>query len=342
MKLPPLRFDPILKPRAWGGDRLRRFGRSFAETMTIGESWDLADLPDSIDQGRSSIADGPHAGLRLHDLIQRDAKAVLGSLAEVSSRFPLLIKLLDARQNLSVQVHPDAAYAERHPDAFIKNEAWFVLEADADSAIYRGIDPSLDASDFRRIARTGEGMLEHLIRIPVRRGDCVRLPSGICHALGAGVLVAEVQTPSDTTFRVWDWNRDDPERPLQFDQAMECMRFGDDQDDGRPAITRLDEIPPVETSGCRRRRLGLTPDFTIDHIELTPGDHALTIGSTPQVLLAVDGAGVVHDAQARKTRLQTGDTVLIPSSCDEPVIQTESSMSLLQIDVPPRPGIMLA
>ncbi|MDG2021113.1 MAG: class I mannose-6-phosphate isomerase [Phycisphaerales bacterium] len=342
MNLPPLRFDPILKPRVWGGDRLRRFGRSSAEAMTIGESWGLADLPESIEQGRSSIADGEFAGLRLHDLIRRDPGAVLGPVAEVTGSFPLLVKLLDARENLSVQVHPDAAYARRHPDAFIKNEAWFVLEADADSAIYRGVDPSLDAEGFREIARTGERMLEHLIRIPVRRGDCVRLPSGICHALGAGVLVAEVQTPSDTTFRVWDWNRDDPERPLHLDQAMECMRFGAAQEDGSTAISRLDEIPPVETSGYRRRRLCLTPDFTIDHIEVASGAHPLTAGSTPTVLLAIDGAGVVRDAEARETRFREGDTVLIPSSCNGPVIRTENSMTLLQIDVPARPGIMLA
>ena len=343
MSLPPLRFDPLLKTRAWGGGRLRRFGRLFAETTRVGESWDLADLPESIEQGRSSIAEGPLKGLLLHELIRRDPTAVLGSAANpTTTGFPLLVKLLDAQQNLSVQVHPDAAYVERHPEASIKNEAWFVLEADVDSVIYRGIDPSLSAPDFHEMVRTQGPMLEHLIRLPVRRGDCIRLPSGICHSLGAGVLVAEVQTPSDTTFRIWDWDRHDPDRPLHLNQAMECTRFGAAQDDGMAAITRVDEIPPVETSGCRRRRLCQTPDFTIDHIEFDPGSHAITVGSTPLVLLATAGTGSVVDARRNEARLQAGDTVLVPASCDHPRLQTAESISLLQIDIPPRSGIMLA
>jgi mannose-6-phosphate isomerase len=342
MNLPPLRFNPLLKTRAWGGNRLQQFGRAFSKTTRIGESWDLADLPGSIENGRSTIADGPFEGLLLHDLIQRDPSAVLGSLAKATTSFPLLVKLLDARQNLSVQVHPDADYADRHPEASIKNEAWFVLEADADSVIYRGIDPSLSVEDFHEMARTGGPILEHLIRIPVRRGDCVRLPSGICHALGAGVLVAEVQTPSDTTFRIWDWDRHDPGRPLHLDQAMQCMRFGVAQNDGMTAVTRLDERPPVETPGCRRRRLCLTPDFTIDHVEFDPGSHAVTVGSTPLVLLATEGAGSIEDSRGHQTRIHAGDTVLVPASCDEPILRTATSISLLEIDVPPRPGIMLA
>ncbi len=342
MSLPPLRFDPILKPRAWGGNRLQRFGRQFDASETIGESWDLADLPAMIDLGRSSITGGPLNRLLLHDLIQRDPAAVLGAVATTTTSFPLLIKLLDARQNLSVQVHPDAAYAERHPEASIKNEAWFVLEADTDAVIYRGIDPSLSAKEFYEIARSSGPILEHLIRIPVRRGDCIRLPSGVCHALGAGVLVAEVQTPSDTTFRVWDWDRHDSGRPLHLDQAMACMKFGAAQDDGMTAITRLNEIPAVETRGCRRRRLCLTPDFVIDHVEFDPGSHAITIGSTPLVLLATEGTGCVVDASHNETRLNGGDTVLVPASCDQPRLWTDSTISLLQIDVPCRPGIMLA
>ena len=342
MSLPPLRFDPILKPRAWGGARLQRFGRKFDASETIGESWDLADLPAMINLGRSAIAGGPLNGLLLHDLIQRDPAAVLGAVATGTTSFPLLVKLWDARHNLSVQVHPDAAYAERHPEVSIKNEAWFVLEADTDAVIYRGINPSLSAKEFHEIARSSGPILEHLIRIPVHRGDCIRLPSGICHALGAGVLVAEVQTPSDTTFRVWDWDRNDPARPLHLDQAMACMRFGAAQDDGMTAITRLDDIPAVETPGCRRRRLCLTPDFGIDYVEFDPGSHAITIGSTPLVLLATEGTGSVVDASHNEIRINGGDTALIPASCDQPRLRAESMISLLQIDLPPRPGIMIA
>ena len=334
MTLPPLRFEPLLKARAWGGRGLEHFGRRLPANATIGESWDLADLPVTIPDGISTVVEGPLQGRTLADIREHDRTSLLGDLPVArTGGVPILIKLLDARDNLSVQVHPDPAYASEHPDAYVKNEAWYVLEAEPDAAIYRGIDPSIDASQFRRDLEQ-ERVLEDLIRIPVRRGDCIRLPSGICHALGAGVLVAEVQTPSDTTFRVWDWNRHDPARPLHLDQAMACMRFGGDQDDGRAPVVRTEQAPSTMRDGCRIGRVCETDDFCIDHVEVeTATTTPILRADAPTILIGVEGTARVIDDDGRSARLAPGDTVLVPAAHASARVELPSRAAALWVDL---------
>ena len=205
--LPPLAFHPVLKERAWGSARLRTLGKALPPGARIGESWEIADLPDSIPGGQSIVAGGRFDGMTLRELISAQRDGVLGvTTPGPDGAFPLLVKYLDAAENLSVQVHPSAAYARAHPDARVKTEAWVVVEAEPGARLYRGFRPSVTPSDFERALAHGT-VVELLETIEVARGDCIYLRSGICHALGAGIVVAEIQTPSDTTFRVWDWNR---------------------------------------------------------------------------------------------------------------------------------------
>ena len=210
-------------------------------------------------------------------------------------------------------------------------------EAGTDAApgavVYRGLDPTVDATRFRRHVAE-QRVLADLVRVPVKRGDCVRLPSGICHALGAGVVVAEVQTPSDTTFRVWDWDRHDPARPLHLEQAMACMRFGDDQEDGRPAVVETENAPVVIHGGCQFGRVCLTDDFTIDHFK---SEVATTIPvpsrGTPIILIGTQGNARVVDELGRTARLDLGDTVLIPADHARAQLETSSGAEILWVEL---------
>jgi mannose-6-phosphate isomerase len=231
----PLTFEPIYKGKVWGGRSLEKLGRALPgdDTTRIGESWELADLATTSVSGgggnaeHSVVANGPLKGKTIRQLMQTHGEALLGPGVALSSDggFPLLIKFLDARENLSVQVHPSPAYAAEHPDAHLKSEAWYVVDAEPGAVIYKGLRPGVTAEQLRAALKTNtdDAVVPLLNAIGVKAGDCHYLPSGTLHALGAGVLVAEVQTPSDTTFRVYDWGRTD--RELHIEQALACIDF---------------------------------------------------------------------------------------------------------------------
>jgi mannose-6-phosphate isomerase len=219
-------------PKVWGGDRLRRFGKNIAAGEKIGESWEVADLEATSASGggggaaQSVVADGPMKGLTLRQVMRQWGSAGSGRMRTgTDGAFGMLVKFLDAREHLSVQVHPSAAYAAAHPGAHLKTECWMILDAEPGSVIFKGVKPGVTREIFERALRQGDGagVVELMQAIPAVIEECHTLPSGTVHALGAGVVVAEVQTPSDTTFRVYDWGRTG--RELHIAQSMECIEF---------------------------------------------------------------------------------------------------------------------
>ena len=226
MDVYPLIFDPILKPKIWGGQRLKSLlNKNLPTNETIGESWELADL----EEDQSVVAQGSAKGKTLGALIKEWGTDLLGRAELFENRFPLLIKFLDAQESLSVQVHPDEATARRLGGTVrVKNEVWYVLEAKADAYIYRGLQSGIDAAALQQ-AIAQDRVESVLQRLPVKKGHCYYLPSGTIHALGAGVVVAEVQTPSDVTYRVYDWDRVDPStgarRELHLSEALGCISY---------------------------------------------------------------------------------------------------------------------
>jgi mannose-6-phosphate isomerase len=321
MSLPPLRFRPILKPRAWGGSGLRAFGKHVSAGVAVGESWEIADLAPPVEDGVSRVQGGSFDGTTLSALLENHGKAILGRMAAVAGRFPLLVKYLDAADNLSVQVHPTAAYAKAHPGAHLKTEAWVVLHAAPGAAIYRGVRGDVTAEGFRAAlagGAGGAGVLPLLVREPVAAGDCVPLESGLCHALGAGVLVAEVQTPSDTTFRVWDWDRGDPGRPLHVEQAMDCILFGKAQKLDEQRVTNLDRAGALWSDGLRAAVVCRTAFFEIELVEASPSGDAGTLtfeaADGPEVLMLGRGEAVMEAEGHRAEHLSAGDTVLLPAA----------------------------
>jgi mannose-6-phosphate isomerase len=325
----PFVFEPILKEKVWGGRNLADLGKPLPSSTMVGESWELADLPESIEGGRSVIANGELAGRTLRAAIDAGRQEIMGA-AELSAEggFPLLLKFLDARENLSVQVHPDQAYVDRHPEAHLKSEAWFVLKADPGSVIYRGVKPHVSAEDFARHIATGE-VVDDLIAVEATPGACHYLPSGTCHALGAGILVAEIQTPSDTTYRVFDWGRTD--RQLHVDQALECITFG--------APPRPAEAPgvPVDVEGLRTTPRAKTEYFAIEQIEQIDAASAVRYrvetSGMPEVWMMLAGRGRIETAGAPDVDLAAGTTVLVPAALAGSEAALEQAAVFLRISV---------
>ncbi|MSR19214.1 MAG: hypothetical protein EXS00_08680, partial [Phycisphaerales bacterium] len=255
-------------------------------------------------------------------LRQRAASELLGRAKPAAhGGFPLLVKLLDAAQDLSVQVHPDAAYSRRHPETHMKSEAWLVLEAQPRARLLRGINPNLSAAEFAQHVR-GDSNLPpsqsrvpaDLLSVPARVGDCHWLPSGLCHALGAGTLVAEVQTPSDTTFRIYDWGRGDPRRPLHIEEALECCLIGSAQNLGNSGLTApiTAVSAAIGQSGVTVRSLVAVEQFECDLITLAAG--AKISGNPrglPESWLCLSGSGSMGEIAVTR-----GGSILIPASCD--------------------------
>ena len=303
-----LTFAPILKAKVWGGRRLAQLGKALPPGVDVGESWEIADLASTSagggggDAARSVISNGPLAGKTLCEAMTLWGGALLGDASpSEAGGFPLLVKFLDAREHLSVQVHPSPEYARAHPDAHLKTECWYVVDAEPGSVIYKGVKPGVTRADFERALRTGqgEGVVELLDAVPAVVGACHNLPSGTVHALGAGVLVAEVQTPSDTTFRVYDWAAEYGRagRELHVEQALACIDFS-------PASAG------VRGSAAGSETLVTTPFYTVRRVcgGLWAGDGACS------VVMALEGETAVGPCT-----LRPGGVALVPACLDAPV-----------------------
>ena len=220
----PLRFEPVFRSYLWGGQRLRdHLNKAVPAEDIWAESWEVVDHG----KDQSLVAEGPWQGWSLGKLIQEFPKEILGE-GYVGNGFPLLLKYLDCNRVLSVQVHPDDRYAQQMPTPDLgKTEAWYVIQAEPGSKIYAGLKPGVTKSELANSLE--KGLVEPLLHVLYpQAGDCVFIPAGTVHALGEGLLVAEIQQASDTTFRLFDWNRVGPDglpRPLHIRESLEVIQF---------------------------------------------------------------------------------------------------------------------
>jgi mannose-6-phosphate isomerase len=329
----PLTFEPIYKEKVWGGRSLERLGRALPgdANTPIGESWELADLAATAASGgggaaeRSVIANGPLAGQTLHDVLQAQPQAMLGHLPlNDAGAFPLLVKFLDAQQNLSVQVHPSAEYAAAHPEAHLKSEAWYIVDCQPGAVIYKGVKSGTTAAQFRE-AIERDALEPLLIEVPVEPGQCHYLPSGTCHALGAGVVVAEVQTPSDTTFRVYDWGREG--RQLHIDAAMQCM------DLAPPATAAYEVHESIEGTQARATRLVRTEYFQIDRYH-APAGFSDTVGEgEPRVWMVLEGSGRIT-SEGPTVNFGPMQTLFLPAGLSQAQVQLDEATTWLAVSFP--------
>jgi mannose-6-phosphate isomerase len=286
----PLTFRPIFMERIWGGRRLEtEFGKKLPPDKSIGESWEIVDRPEA----QSVVGNGPLKGKTLHDLWTQDRQSIFGN-APNSERFPLLIKLLDAQQTLSLQVHPPDEI-DKTLGGEAKTEFWYVAAVEPKTEIFVGLRKSMTRAEFKQSLERGE-IADHVHRIRIKPGDAMFLPAGRFHAVGAGALLVEIQQNSDTTYRVFDWNRGGDvgkTRQLHIDEALQSIDFND----VAPALTEpkgellvqhnLFEIQKWELDGPRQiyesGRFAvvccLTGSLRCADVDLAPGEFFLVPAS---------------------------------------------------------------
>jgi mannose-6-phosphate isomerase len=297
MDVYPLKSVPVFKPRIWGGRKLAEvFGKELPPGQKIGESWEIAGLPE----GQSRIANGPLAGLTLGEVVHRHAEQIAGT-REFPERFPLLVKFLDAQDVLSVQVHPDAETCRRMGKGDPKTECWYVIQAEPGAVIYKGFKKGVTRERFAGAIRDGTAA-DLLAAVAVQPGECHFIPAGTVHSLGAGLLIAEVQTPSDTTHRVFDWNRVDETgrpRPLHVAEALESIHFD---------ITP-DKLP-VTTVG----RLVDCEYFRVDKGHQAPNGERFLARGCLRILIFLTGGGTILSDGTESVEFKAGDCLVIPAA----------------------------
>lgn len=310
---PPLVFEPLPVARPWGGQRVAAWLRwPEPDGGPFGEWWLL-----SARSGKSTrVCDGPLAGATLRELLERDAAALLGAEARATTRFPLLLKLLDTAQPLSLQIHPSESAAPGEG----KTESWYVVEADPGATLWLGLRPGASAADVVAQARAGRSPEPLLARHAARRGLLAHLPPGTIHALGAGIVAIEFQTSADTTWRIWDWGRA-PARTLHLDQAQR-----DAAPDQSPHLLTAE---PDATRSPPCDRLVDCDAYRVERLQLSGPVHLATGGRRCEVLLCLDAPLRVR-GEAGVAEAPRGHAVLVPAGTGDYVVTADPAGELLR------------
>ncbi|HEY2411105.1 MAG TPA: type I phosphomannose isomerase catalytic subunit [Pirellulaceae bacterium] len=317
----PLTFTPVLKRYLWGGRRLGDLlGKPIGEGSDYAESWEIADHP----QGQSVIACGPLAGTTLHDLVVHRGDELFGKHAP-QPRFPLIFKLLDCQKDLSVQVHPnDAAAAKLTPPDLGKTEAWIVFDASPGSKIYAGLKKGSNLPAFSHAIRMGKAA-DFLHSFAPRIGDCIFIPAGTVHALGAGLLVAEIQQASDTTYRLYDWDRvgtDGKPRQLHIEQGLAAIDF---------TAIELGPVQPRRSIEPGRECLVDCEKFVLDRLTISCD---MQIGGDNRFHIVSVISGRVQLLGDSNLVLPIGQTVLLPASLAAVTVQPVPTAIILDMYLP--------
>ena len=325
-KLYPLKFDPIFKERIWGGEKLPRlFNKQHSlQQLPVGETWLLSALEGDI----SVVSNGFLAGNSIQELIEIYMSDLVGEKCyeKFGYEFPLLIKLIDAADDLSIQVHPNNELASNRHHAWGKSELWHFLDCEAESTVVAGFNKPTTRLDFDDSLRNG--MLKNMLRyLKVKKGDSLYIPAGLIHTIGKGIFLAEIQQTSDITYRVYDWDRKDSSgkvRELHIDLALDAIDYNASQE-----IISGKEHMPNEPNLIIE-----SPFFTVKKIHLTQEQEQSEFNNENfLVYLCLDGRFEVLYADDQKVDIKKGELVLIPADLNGHILKPENETSLLEISL---------
>ena len=318
----PIKLKPAFKDYLWGGTRLRDdFGKD-CDFDKIAESWELSCHKD----GNSVVADGEFAGLTLAQYIENEGKSVLGTNCEKFENFPILIKLIDAKDNLSVQVHPNNEYAQRVEGEYGKTEMWYVVDCDEGASLLYGFKHNITKEEFRERIENNT-LLEVTNSVPVKKGDVFFIEAGTLHAIGKGILIAEIQQNSNTTYRIYDYGRvgaDGKPRQLHIDKAVDVTNLC-------PAKP-YPQSEPVDMGGWTKKRLAKCEYFTVDVINVDTSAALEADKSSFVNILVLDGGCVLSSEGNDAVELKKGDSVFIPAGLGKFELTGKCSAVMTHID----------
>ncbi len=322
MNLYPLKFDPILKERLWGGTKLKTVLNKPIKSDITGESWELSTVKGAI----SVVANGSLRGSSLQDLIEENAVALLGQgvVDRFGKEFPILIKFIDAKQDLSIQLHPNDALAKKRHNSFGKTEMWYVMDANPGARLIVGFNRDVEKEEYKKSVEQ-DTLLNLLNYEIVSEGDTFFINTGKIHAIGAGVLLAEIQQTSDITYRVFDFNRRDKNgklRELHTEQALDAIDYRK-KDDFRVHYTK---------TGNEVNEMVDCPYFKTDYLALSKTIRQdLKNRDSFTIFMCVDGKAVIENDWGSIT-IEKGETNLIAANSTFLSIQTEG-VKLLQVTI---------
>ncbi|MBR0525352.1 MAG: class I mannose-6-phosphate isomerase [Prevotella sp.] len=299
------KFTPILKNTIWGGTKIAPFKNIQTQLRKVGESWEISGVPGN----ETIVSGGPYAGRNLNDLVAEQKEALVGkaNYERFGNEFPLLIKFIDARDDLSIQVHPTDEKAHRQGRERGKTEMWYLMPSEPEATLLCGLKKHITPDEYKRMV-SEKTIVDAIARYPVHEGDCFFLPAGRIHAIGSGCFLAEIQQTSDVTYRIYDFDRhDDLGRPreLHTELAAESINY--------------DVLPDYQThyTPVKNQRVQLVecPYFTTSVYDLDqPIDLDYTALDSFVILIGLSGAGIVTEADGTRFVLRAGETILLPAT----------------------------
>ncbi len=315
----PFKFLPLLKSTLWGGDKLIPFKQLDIHQERVGESWEISGVPGN----ETIVADGEYQGKPLNEVVAQLKDSLLGveNYKRFGDEFPLLIKFIDAREQLSIQVHPSDEIAHKQGKPRGKTEMWYIMDSAPDAKLRSGLSKEITPEQYQQMV-ADDTICDAIAEYSVKEGDCFFLPAGRIHSIGAGCFLAEIQQTSDVTYRIYDFRRKDAdgnERPLHTREAAECIDYRVERDYRTNYVPMKNQgVSLVHCPYFHTAVYDLNEPMTLDYSDL----------DSFVILICVKGEGTITDNEGNKVSLRTGETILYPAITN--ILQVEGTIKFLE------------